>query len=74
MNDNVKRVALVVVIVASIVVAGFGAKRALSGDQMEVEKVIAAPPGHKSEKQLAIEHQNVGTSAADDGGERDLGG
>lgn len=75
MSENAKKAGLIAITIVAIVGAVFGAMRFFGGEQMEVENTIAAPPGHKSEKQLALEAQQQSTgSAQSTGKEADLGG
>lgn len=73
MSDNAKKALLIVVTVVALVVAGLGASKMFSGDKMQVDRTVTMPPGHKSEKELALEAQKqAGTPAGNE--ERDLGG
>jgi hypothetical protein len=75
MNENVKKILLVVVIVVAFGFAIRSASRLMTGDQMIIENTIKMPPGHKSEKQLALERMKTsGQPAPEPFKERDLGG
>jgi hypothetical protein len=73
MNEQTKKAGLIAVIVIALLVAGFGASKALGGDQMIVEKKVSMPAGFKSEKEQALEAQQGGAAPAPKE-ERDLGG
>jgi hypothetical protein len=75
MNENTKKIGLIVLIVAALVAAGLGAKSFFAGDKMEVEVTHPAPAGFKSEKQKFLDAQNgAAPGGAKDDGSRDLGG
>lgn len=77
MNEQTKKIGLIVIVVVAIAAAAFGAKSMFAGDKMEVTDQNPAPAGFKSEKQKALEGQ-AGTTGAgpgtEAGKERDLGG
>jgi hypothetical protein len=73
MNDTTKKGLLIVVVVVALVVAGFGAKKFIAGDQMQVENTVKMPAGHKSQKQPALDAQKNGGNV-EPFVERDLGG
>jgi hypothetical protein len=60
MNENAKKIGLVVVIVIAIVAAGFGAKRLFTGDQPQFTGSTVVPPGARSMKDIEMEAQNKG--------------
>ncbi len=57
MNENLKRGLLIGVIVLAIAFAGFQVYKSTSGEQTHVEAEYKVAPGHKSEKELALEAQ-----------------
>lgn len=73
MNESQKKAGLIVVIVLALGAAGFGAMKAFSTEEMVVEKRINLPPGHKSEKEQALEQQSKGQGSSAPTEERDLG-
>jgi hypothetical protein len=74
MNENAKRIGLVVVIVVALVAAGIGASSLFKGDQMQSVGEIKAPAGYMSEKEMALEAQKSGAPSPPPIQERDLGG
>ncbi|MDX2066286.1 MAG: hypothetical protein SFX74_11130 [Fimbriimonadaceae bacterium] len=72
MNENVKKIALVAIIVVAAVAVGFSVYNSNQGDKMIVDNVTKMPAGHKSEKELALESQ--GKLGQAESIERDLGG
>ncbi len=60
MSENAKKAILIVVAVVAIVLAGFGAKSFIMGDQRQDLKPIILPPGTKPMKQQEMEAQKRG--------------
>lgn len=57
MNENLKKGGLIALIAAAVVAVGVMAVNSTRGDQMDVVRTIEGPPGHKSEKEQALEAQ-----------------
>jgi hypothetical protein len=69
MNENLKKGLLVAVIVIAVSFAGWQVTKSMSGEQTHIEASFNMPPGHKSEKEMALEAQAKagGTPKADAG-------
>ncbi|MFQ3588190.1 MAG: hypothetical protein SNJ74_04885 [Fimbriimonadaceae bacterium] len=64
MNDTAKKVGLIAIIVLALGAVAFTAYNASQADRMQVTgEIIQAPPGHKSEKERALEAQQAAEAA-----------
>ena len=73
MNENGKKILLVVVIVVAVAILGYSATKFANQDKMIIQNTVTMPPGYKSEKEKALEEQKAGAPAPEKG-EKDLGG
>jgi len=81
MNENAKKIGLVVIIVVALVGAVFGVMQFTGSDKPQVDKVIQIPEGSRSMKEIEMENQakqQAGQAAGDDiggaiGGSKDEG-
>lgn len=64
MNESAKKVGLIAIIVLAVGAVAFTAYNTTQRDRMQVTgEVIQAPPGHKSEKERALEAQQAAEAA-----------
>jgi hypothetical protein len=63
MNENLKKGLLIGLVILAVIVAGWQISKTLGGDQVHVEATYKSDPGHKSEKQLALDAQAKSGSA-----------
>ncbi len=73
MNENVKKFGLIAIALIAVAAVGYQAMKMTSGEKPNVVRTINAPPGHKSEKEQALEAQQSGATT-EGGKDVDLGG
>lgn len=57
MNENLKKGALIGIIILAVAFAGWQVTKTMNADKPHVEASYNMPAGHKSEKELALEAQ-----------------
>lgn len=57
MNENLKKGLLIGVIVIAVIIGAWQVQRTISAETPHVEAKAMVEPGHKSEKELALEAQ-----------------